>query len=63
LQGCRHCLGLGTTRLGHVGTTAALATHLLGDQIDQLTGLDLAGQVVGDARDQVDLALATGQPD
>jgi hypothetical protein len=40
----------GAAGLRHVGLAAALAADLLGDEVDQLAGLDLAGQVGGDAR-------------
>jgi hypothetical protein len=43
---------------------AALAADLLGDEVDQFAGLELAGQVGGDAGDQADLAVAgAGQHD
>jgi hypothetical protein len=47
-----------STGLRHVGTPAALAADLLGDEVDQFAGLELAGQIGGDAGDQADLAVA-----
>jgi hypothetical protein len=50
--------------LRHVRPPATLAAHLLGDEVDQFSGLELAGEIGGDAGDQADLAFATaGQHD
>jgi hypothetical protein len=50
--------GIGATGLRHVGTAAALAADLPGDEIHQLTGLELAGVIRRDPGDQADLAVA-----
>jgi hypothetical protein len=44
--------------LRHVGTAATLAADLPGDEIHQITGLQLAGVIRRDPGDQADLAVA-----
>jgi hypothetical protein len=56
--------GIGAAGHRQVGLAAALAAHLLGDEVDQLAGLDLAHAVGGDAGGQLHLAAVhRGQHD
>src|SRR5690606_8054928 len=48
---------VGAARLGHVGTAAALASHLPGDEVHQLAGLDAVGAVAGDPGHEADLGI------
>ena len=58
-RGQRRCqvFRLRATGLRHVRATATLAADLLSDHVYQLAGLELAGQVGGDAGDQGHLAV------
>src|SRR5687767_7725431 len=46
-----------TAGLGHVRTSAALATDLLGDEVDEVAGLHLGDEVLGDAGHERNLAV------
>src|ERR1700675_2848014 len=43
---------VGASRLRHVGTPAALASDLQGDEVHELARLDPADEVLGHARDE-----------
>src|SRR5258706_3312337 len=57
LQRLRQRVGIHPARLRHVGTPAAFAPHLLSDEVHELPRLDAAGQILGHARDERDLAV------
>lgn len=48
----RQLLGQGAAGLGHIGTTAALATHLAGHKVHQLAGFDAPYQVSSNPSNQ-----------
>ena len=60
----RQLAGVGAAGHRHVGLAAALAADLLGDEVDQLAGLDLGRRVGRHAGGQLDLAAVDrGQHD
>src|SRR6185295_3162555 len=60
LQRAGQCRRIGAARLRHVRPAAALAAHLLRDEVHQLARLHLGGEVGGDAGDERDLAVVHG---
>src|SRR5688500_11143610 len=53
-------IGLRAAGLGEVRTTAALAADALRDGLDDVAGLEPAGQVLSDARNEEDLVAFDG---
>src|SRR5579859_1971649 len=58
LQGPIQFGRIGAARLGHVRAPTALAAHLLGHHVHELTGLHLGGEIGGHPRDQAHLPVA-----
>jgi hypothetical protein len=52
---------IATPRLGEIGPTATAAAHLFGDHLNQFARGNAIALILGDARNQTDLAAIDGR--